>query len=387
MNRRIVLGVSADVSLVLMDGLPAFLAGKGFEVHVVSSPGERSDRLRNEASEVHVHAIPMPRRPAPGRDLVSLVAWIRLLRSVQPDTVMVGTPKAALLGIVAAWMTRVPDRIYLLRGLRLETTRGAQRAILTALERLVFTLSTRSLAVSASLAAEALRLHLVEKDHIGVLGRGSSNGVDLSRFETQVNADERARLRAALGLADVPTIGFVGRLTRDKGLSALAVAQAELDADGLAHQVLVVGPVDDLRTAQDDVVSAIYTGSVADTSLYYHLMDVLCLPTMREGFPNVVLEAAASGIPTVTTTATGAIDSVVDGETGLIVQSGDSSALAGALRRILSDDELRTRLGRQARAWVESDFDRHDVWALIEDYLARGSNVDRSAAMNEGGIE
>jgi len=326
---------------------------------------------------ISVHSVPMERDPSPLRDLVALLRWMEILRITKPDVVTAGTPKAALLAAVSGWILRVPDRIYLLRGLRLETASGMLYRVLTRLERLTFALSTRSIAVSESLRDEAVRLGLTHGRTVAVLGRGSSNGVDTSRFFPRADDDiEVLALRDRIGLASgLPTIGYVGRLTADKGLGLLDAALDLLAAKGFAVQLLVVGGVDGARLprpSRPSPVRTFSTGRVPDTSAYYALMDVLCLPTRREGFPNVVLEAGAAGVPTVTTNATGAIDSVVDGKTGLIVDKDDASQLAEALEALLTDSDRRRRLGQHARQWVVAEFERTTVWERMEAYLAGG---------------
>jgi len=365
---RILLGVTVDLSLSLMEGFPEYLRDRGWQVHVVSSPGPRLERLGHERG-ITVHAVSMERAPRPFADLRSLFRWIRVVRMVRPRVVSVGTPKAALLGAVAAWLTRVPVRVSLLRGLRLETSTGLQRFILTWMERLTSATATDVLAVSPSLRTRAIELELVPEKKIRVLGLGSSNGVDIRAMDSAAPLDEAHRVALTEG---VPVIGFVGRLAADKGLGTLADARAELVARGVDHQLLLVGGVDEDHdsAAMERLLNsgrpAVVVGQVPRAWPYFRLMDVLCLPTLREGFPNVVLEAAGSRVPTVTTDATGAIDSVVDGETGFLVPVGDASALADALATVVSDPSLARRLGSAARDRAERDFDRPLVWARTE---------------------
>ncbi|WP_285115793.1 glycosyltransferase family 4 protein [Leifsonia sp. fls2-241-R2A-40a] len=367
----IVLGVTVDLSLRLMTGFPAFLVSRGWDVHVVCSPGAGLDALASVAG-VTVHPLPMRRDPAPFADLRSLFAWIRLLRRLRPDVVSAGTPKAGLLGMLAARLTRVRSRVYLLRGLRLETAGGLGRRILAALERLSIGSSTVTVAVSRSLAARTAELRLGKPDRLVVLGDGSSNGVDLEAIERALPAGgEQAALRDSLGLDGRPVVGFVGRLTVDKGVAVLAEALRSLRAQAAELQLLVVGAIEaggDASILDVDGLTIARTGFVADPERYYALMDVLCLPTFREGFPNVVLEAAAAGVPTVTTDATGAVDSVVDEETGLIVPVRDAAALAAALSRMVSDAPLRSRLGDAARERARTRFARSTVWAAQEEF-------------------
>ncbi len=362
---RILIGVTADVSVGLLSGLPQTLAADGWDVHVVSSPGERLDAL-GEVPGVTVHPLPMAREIDLRRDVRGLREWMRVIRRIRPDVVFVGTPKAALLGITAARLLGVRTRVYHLRGLRLETATGTLRRILSAMERLTIRLSTRTLAVSPSLRERVLALGLAPASRVVVLGRGSSNGVDVGRFSPDTPPVDIDGLDP-----QVPVIGFVGRLNHDKGLEVLADACRLLDEEGVTHQLLVVGGVDGAElTAFARLRRApIVLGAVADTAGYYPLMRALCLPTLREGFPNVVLEASATGVAVVTTDATGAVDSVIPERTGLVVPAGDAAELAVALRRVLEDPDLAARLGAAGRDFVVEDFRRESVQSAVGAFL------------------
>jgi glycosyltransferase involved in cell wall biosynthesis len=266
------------------------------------------------------------------------------------------TPKAGLLGSLAAMLCRVPVRIYFLRGLKLETCAGIKHRILLATERIASACAHVVLCNSDSLRNRALDLGVASKTKLCVLGAGSSNGVDIRRFAPGSN-----NLRHRLGLPqDAPVVGFVGRLTRDKGLPELVEAfDAILAARPDAH-LLLVGWFDASEDAlDDDLRSRIrnhpqihLTGFVPDTAPYYRAMDVMVLPTWREGFPNVVLEAAASGIPVITTLATGSRDAVVPEVTGLLIPPGYPEAISESVLQLLRDPRRCRRMGRAARAWV-----------------------------------
>lgn len=376
-QRRILLGVTAEISLILLKGFPEYLRAHGWDVHVVSGAGPDSP-TEAAAQGVAFHSIPMRRQPSPLHDLRSLLAWMKLLRRVKPDVIFVGTPKAGLLGTLAGRLVRVPRRIYILRGLRLDTATGPRRALLSLMERITMSCAHEVIAVSPSLRRKAMDLNLVHSGKIRVLGDGSSNGVDLAAHDrAHFDQDQIRELRASLGLLpDIPVIGFVGRLTVDKGLIPLAEARKILDADGVDHQLLIVGGLDEgeevdaLHTLRSVGRPPIETGHVSSPAIYYHLMDALCLPTLREGFPNVVLEAAASGVPTVTTDATGAVDSVVDGVTGFIAETGNASSLSEALRRVLTATPVeRKHWGDSARKDARARFSREDVWRRTAEYL------------------
>src|SRR5690625_1555401 len=365
MTRTILLGVTADTSLILMRGLPEFLARNGWRVHVASGPGPNNEAAA-QSTAFSTHVISMARNPHPVRDLASLISWIRLLRRVRPDVVHVGTPKAGLLGTLAAFITRVPHRVYILRGLRYETSRGVQRRILRAMERVTMKLAHRVVAVSPSLRALAIDDNLTRAQKITVLGAGSSNGVDLERFRRKDhNATKRRNVRWPTR-PDTPVFGFIGRLHEDKGLDLLYEAARSLHNQGVSFRLLIVGPLESDVNYPDLFhqagIPAEFTGNVSDPLPYLELMDVLCLPTKREGFPNVVLEAAACAIPTIATQATGVVDAIIHQQTGLLTANRDPQEFATLMRSLATNIELRSTLGDQAYERVHQSFGRELVW-------------------------
>jgi glycosyltransferase involved in cell wall biosynthesis len=315
----------------------------------------------------------MDRKHASYRDLIALVRVCAALRRFRPDIVNAGTPKAGLLVMLAAWICRVPCRIYTLRGLYLETSSGWRRTILRMTERLTCALAHRVLCVSPSLRARALQLGIVTNDRASVLGAGSSNGVDLARFAltTQMRALGR-QVRKEAGIEDdAIVIGFVGRLARDKGLRELAEAWSHLRQEFRAAHLLVVGSFEDegLSAMVKTDPRVHLMGDVEEPAAHYAAMDVVVLPTYREGLPNVVLEAGAMERPVVATTVTGCIDAVHHGVTGTLVPPRDSTALAAAITTYLRDGELRRQHGSAGRARMERDFARERVWdALHAEY-------------------
>lgn len=362
-QKRIVLGVTDSVSLRLMRGFPERLADEGWDVHVVSG-----GILPPAPEGITFHSLPMRREPRPLADSLSLVAWVLLLIKLKPDVVSTGTPKAGLLGMLSAWLTRVPVRIYKLRGLRLESAAGVQRKLLTRMERLTMACATSIITVSPSLQDRTIELRLSNPEKLVTLGKGSSNGVDLTRFDPSADAYHASRRTLELP-QDQTVIGFVGRLRVDKGIPELLDATIELTKRGYQFVLLLVGGteeevcnqlVDDARASGANIIEIGFVEEPADV---FQAIDVLCLPTHREGFPNVVLEAGACATPAVTTTATGAIDSVVHEHTGLIAQVRDSQSLANELERLLVEPKLRALYGRNAREFVESNFRNKDVWA------------------------
>jgi glycosyltransferase involved in cell wall biosynthesis len=281
-----------------------------------------------------------------------------------------------LLGTMAALLSRVPRRVYMLRGLKCETATGAKRRLLFAAERLAAACAHVVLCNSASLRDQALALGVAPSHKLHLLGEGSSNGVDIARFSPAPD-DLRDKVRGKLGIPhDAKVVGFVGRLTNDKGLPDLVDAfEAILRAEPAAR-LLLVGWFD---AAEDALGGALRTrilrhpqidctGFVADAASYYRAMDVLVLPTWREGFPNVVLEAAASGIPVVTTLCTGARDSVIPEVTGYLVPPGYPEAIAEFVLKILRDPERQRQMGQAARRWILDHYLESRVLGLTAEY-------------------
>lgn len=382
--KSIVLCTTISSSLVAMQGFPEFLAGQGWNVSVVSSPGRRLSQLA-ASSALNVVELEMARNPSPVRDLAALFKWIRLMRQIAPDVVLAGTPKAGLLSLTAAWLTRVPNRLYILRGLRLETARGLLWTVLWVSEKFTMHISHKVIAVSPSLAKVTLKLGLTSPEKITVLGNGSSNGVDTSKFAllTQKHSSISVPERRFGGETNnpIPTIGFVGRINADKGFGVLINALRILKSRGMRFNLLIVGQADGsgakaLIKALSFLQGKVFiTGWVEDPAEYYLSIDILCLPSLREGFPNVVLEASAAGIPSVVSDATGVIDSVIDQVTGIITLAGDPASLANGIERLMIDPEMRKQMGEAARNRVTEEFDRMRIWKLTEDFLNSSSTL------------
>ncbi|HUV68546.1 MAG TPA: glycosyltransferase [Terracidiphilus sp.] len=367
----IVLGVTDPITSLVLRGRLRALREAGFRVALVSNPGQLLERTA--ASEgVEAIAIPMRRGIAPIADVVSLFRLWRLLRRLKPELVEFSTPKAGLLGTLAAKLCGVQRRIYMLRGLKLETTTGFKRRVLLAAERMAAACAQMVICNSESLRAEAIALGVAAEAKMLVLGAGSSNGVDMERFSPGTS---NVRGRYGLG-PDARVIGFVGRLTRDKGVPELIEAfDAILRVEPRAH-LLLVGWFDasedllgqDMRGRIEEHPQIHLTGFVEATAEYYRAMDVMVLPTWREGFPNVVLEAASTGIPVVTTLSTGSRDSVVPEVTGLLIPPGYPEAISEAVVKLLRDPERRMRMGRAARAWVLEHYVEERVLGLTAAY-------------------
>ncbi|MGD0787794.1 MAG: glycosyltransferase family 4 protein [Terracidiphilus sp.] len=388
---HIVVGITHPQTCLTLTGRLRALREAGFRVTLVSSPGELLERTAAREGVESV-AIPIQRKIAPLADLVSLARLWWLLLRLRPEMTEFSTPKAGLLGTLAAWLAGVPTRIYMLRGFKVEGTRGLKRRILLAAERVASACAQVVLCNSRSMRAEALALEVAPEAKLNLIGDGSSNGVDVERF-----SPGPSDLRDRLGLPrEAPVLGFVGRLTCDKGLPELMEAFETILKAQPAARLLLVGWFDvaedavcaDLRARIENHPRIHCTGFVADTAPYYRAMDVMVLPTWREGFPNAVLEAAATGIPVITTIATGSRDSVVPEVTGLLIPPGYPEAISEAVLKLLGDPARRQRMGQAARAWVVEHYANDRVLGLITAYYksllmtaAQGSKTSGARAL------
>ncbi|MFO0613638.1 MAG: glycosyltransferase family 4 protein [Polyangiaceae bacterium] len=369
--------VTADL---LLRGQLSFMRERGFDVTVVAAPGELLDKVAAREG-VEVVAIPMERSTELGGDLVAVARLTQLFRRIRPDIVNAGTTKGGLLGMMAARAASVPVRIYLLRGLRLETVTGPMRAILGVTERIASACAHDVACVSRSLLRLSTEGGWIPHKKALVIGEGSSNGVDTARFaRTEELRAEGARRAALFGIGpEDRVVGFVGRLVADKGVRELLDAFAIVRREVPRAKLLLVGSdlgdqaIDpELARAVRDAPGVVPTGHIADVAPFYARMDVLAFPSFREGFPNTLLEAASASLPVVAFRSTGIVDAVVEGETGTIVDQRDSEALGRGIVAYLGSPELSRAHGDAARARATRVFSRDAVWgAWLAHYRTR----------------
>jgi lipopolysaccharide/colanic/teichoic acid biosynthesis glycosyltransferase/glycosyltransferase involved in cell wall biosynthesis len=375
--RLLIVVTIGQTARVLMKGQLSFLASQGLDTTVVCGVDDHLEEVATSEG-VKVVGLSMSRSIRPLRDLWTLCRLWRVMRRIRPHIVNASTPKGGFLGMAAAVLARVPVRIYTVRGLRLTTTAGFRRWILAAAEWLASRFAHRVLCVSDSLADEYIAAGFASRSKVAVLGHGSSNGVDVRSFvSTASTAEWRRWFRQVHGISDqAPVIGFVGRLTRDKGVAELVQAFDHLQHRFPGIWLLLVGgfetddPVDEKTKAYIQRHPRILcTGFVKEASEHYHAMDLFMFPSYREGFPNAVLEAQAAGLPVVGFSATGTVDAIVDGETGRLVPVGNVDSLVQAATVYLTDPALRARHGEQGRRRVTTRFSRAAVWTLLmEEY-------------------
>ncbi len=346
------------------------LVGQNWQVTIICGGNKALLSGLDELQGVAVHHVPMCREIDAISDSLALVQLFLLLSRLRPALVIAGTPKAGLLGMVASRVARIPLRIYQLHGLRLETATGWRRRLFLLTERAACSCSHKVLCVSKSLSDKVVELGLCKPEKVAVLGFGSCTGISVADY-----APTAERLAAASGLKNrlkippgAPVVGYIGRLTKDKGIVELWDAFALIQRRLCDAYLLLIGPFEQgdpipehtrLQIDQDKHVRHI--DWTDDPASYLHLMDVLVLPTHREGLPGVLLEAAATETPIVATCATGVIDVIVNDETGLVSPIGDARSIAGNVVKILTNPALARELSGRALRKVETEFSRSVV--------------------------
>lgn len=365
--------MTSDVSLdVLLRGQLRHMRELGWAVTAVAADGGRLAAI-SEREGVSVRGIAMEREISPRKDVSALIRLVRHVRRLRPQVVNYGTPKAALLTSVAAWLCRVPRRVYVIRGLRYEGEGGRRRTVLLVAERLAAGLATDVLAVSESVA-RAYRRDVAPRRPVVVIGQGSSNGV---RPREVPSAAEVADLRSRYVEAGQTMVLFVGRHHPDKGFDDLVAALALPE---LGSAVLVsVGPVE--RELPGSARALAEEGRwhhvpwSDDAQVYMAAADLLVLPTRREGFSNVLVESQLMGTPVVAYDVTGTGDAVRAGATGLLTRQGDVPALAAAIGSLADDPSRRQQMGAAGRDWVIAEFSPGRVWSGL-DAVYRGESLD-----------
>jgi glycosyltransferase involved in cell wall biosynthesis len=347
------------------------IQNEGYEVFAISADGPDVQFVK--AAGIPHFAVPMTRRMTPIADLRCLWELVRIMRREQFDVVHTHTPKAGLLGQLAARIAGVPIVTNTLHGFYFhDDTKPLPRRFYIWMERVAAKCSDTILSQNREDMATAVAERIARPEQLKWLG----NGIDVARFDRRRLADSSLQdLRRDIGIdSDAPVIGFVGRLVEEKGiLDLLQAAKAVIEAIPNA-QFLIVGPYDEekpdaLRPEVAErygvATNCRFIGMRDDMPELYALMDVLVLPSYREGFPRAPMEASAMGVPSMVTDIRGCREAVDHGENGLLFPVGDSDALARALIELLGDEERRAQMGETGRRIAEDHFDEQKVFDRV----------------------
>ena len=366
---------------VLLKGQLRFMASNGFDVKGVSSEGEELREV-HENEGIAVEAITMSRKITPFQDLKSLWEMWNFLRKEKPQIVHTHTPKAGIIGMLAARLAGVPHRLHTVAGLPLMEATGTKRKILNIVEKLTYSSATRVYPNSKGLYDFILQNNFTQSNKLKIIANGSSNGIDTTFFSPdQVTELERVTLREKLNIQpDDFVFVFVGRIVSDKGINELIKAFSELQTvenKPAGIKLLLVGGLEnDLDPLNPETLAEINqnkdiisVGFQQDVRSFFAIADALVFPSYREGFPNVVMQAGAMGLPSIVSDINGCNEIIIEGENGLIIPSKNVEKLKEKMLTLAKDKNLYTKLKGNSRRMIENRYEQSVVWnALLEEY-------------------
>ncbi len=363
--------VSCSLS-TLLKGQLRFL-NNYYEVVGVAS-GKEDLKVVEEREGIRVIDVPMRREISVFSDVVSLFRLILLFCKERPYIVHANTPKASLLSMIAAWITRVPHRIYMVTGLRFETATGKFRCLLVWMEKIACWCATKVIPEGEGVKKTLLANRITRKP-LKVILNGNINGVDIDYFNRKAVLDDDVE---KLRVSDCYTFVFVGRLVRGKGIRELVHAFVKLYDQYKHIRLFVVGGLEQELDPLDEETFTLLqkheairaVGFQCDVRPYLAASDALVFPSYREGFPNVVLQAGAMGLPSIVTDINGCNEIIQDGINGKIIPSRDENALYEAMKWFYEHRDAEVKeMALRARPLIIERYEQHKVWAaLLEEY-------------------
>lgn len=368
--------------MVLLRGQLRYMNEHGFEVVGVSSAGWEAEVVEKEEG-IRVEVVEMSRQITPLRDLRALWQFYRLCKKEKPDVVHSHTPKAGIIAMLGAKMAGVPMRLHTVAGLPLMEATGNKRRLLDFVEKMTYRAATKVYPNSRGLEDFILKHKLTTKEKVKVLANGSSNGIDTAHFHPEsVSEEEKADLRKELKIeAGDFVFVFVGRLVGDKGINELVRAFTRLKTrTDRRVKLVLVGPeereLDPLEGEVDEMMhggeAIAVVGFRQDVRPYFGISDALVFPSYREGFPNVVMQAGAMGLPAIVSDINGCNEIIIPNTNGLIVPPKDEATLEEAMKKLAEDGELYRRLQQNARRLITERYEQGVVWEAVRgEYLGR----------------
>lgn len=371
--------VPETISTILR-GQPSFLKGE-FSVSIATSPGVDVEEI-SQYEGVPVHLLPMCRGISPLRDAYSLIIMVLLLLRLRPDAVHSYTPKAGLIAMLASRLCFVPVRIHTFTGLIFPTQMGLKQKLLIIIDRLICACASRVVPEGEGVKKDLVNFSITKKP-LELIGHGNIAGVDSECFSrlAQGVQEEAELLRESLSLPeDVFLFAFIGRLNKDKGISELAYAFSKMPNDS---HLLIVGGLDHTAPVSPEIAHLLNTntrvhllGFIRDIRPALYLSNVLVLPSYREGFPNVLLQAGAMQLPVIATDISGCNEVVTPPVNGWLVPPRDVLALQQAMQEALKTSwEMLNEMGNFSRKRIKSRFEQREHWLRMIDFYKRELRV------------
>lgn len=354
----------------LLEGQLRMLA-KYYEIVAVSSPGKELCMV-GKREGVRVVAVPMERHISLLKDFKALVRLCRVFIKEKPRMIHSITPKAGLLSMMAGMIARVPIRMHTFTGLVFPTSKGFMKKLLILTDKLTCACATHINPEGEGVRKDLISYRITKKP-LCVIANGNVNGVDVEYFKMT----EDVKIKSANYISSCFTYIFVGRVVRDKGINELVRAFCRLSAENKHVRLFILGtfeehldPVsEDVKVKMKNNSSIEYCGYQQDIRPFLAASNVLVLPSYREGFPNVVIQAGAMSLPCIVTDINGSNEIIIHKKNGIIIPSHDEEALYKSMKYAVEHQLEMKAMGENARPLVVERYERHMVWeALLEEY-------------------
>lgn len=331
-----------------------------------------------EREKIQAKKIPMKREISIFSDIKSLGLLFLFFLKEKPYIVHTNTPKASLLGMIAGFIAGVPHRIYTVTGLRFEGEKGLKRKLLITMEKITCLAATKVIPEGNGVK-QTIRKNKITKKQLNVIRNGNINGIDPDFFNPGViSQEDKAKLKEDLNIYTKDFVYvFVGRLVSNKGIGELVKAFTQINTDYQHVKLLLIGPFekeldpldDATMTAIEENRNIILTGFQSDIRPYLVISDVFVFPSYREGFPNVVMQAGAMGLPSVVTDINGCNEIITDQLNGFVIPPRDVDSLKEKMEVYLTDKSTLQKHQSEARNRIVSRFNQEDVWkGLLNEY-------------------
>jgi glycosyltransferase involved in cell wall biosynthesis len=350
-----------------------------FEVVAVSSP-EKELEIVGKRECVRTVAIPMERHISVFKDFLSLMRMIWLFMEEKPTIVHSMTPKAGLVSMIAAWITRVPVRMHTYTGLVFPTATGMTQKILILMDRILCFCATYINPEGEGVKRDLQRFHITKKP-LHIIANGNVRGIDLEYYCRTEDVMAKA---ADIRDEKMFTFCFVGRVVGDKGINELVAAFDRLSKQSPNLRLILVGPMeaelDPLSPSTIDIIKnnsqIIFSGAQTDVRPFMAASDALVFPSYREGFPNVVLETGAMGLPSIVTNINGCNEIIIEGKNGVIIPPRDENALYDAMKHFVEHPDAVKGMAVNAREMIASRYEQKMIWqALLAEYQKQLQSV------------
>lgn len=362
----------------LIKGQMRFMRENGFDVTMISAEGNDIESIKLNEGCGHL-IFPLTRKITPLQDFIALIKLFIFLKKEKPFIIHTHTPKAGIIGMLAGFLAGVPNRLHTVAGLPLLEAKGVKRKILDFVEELTYKCSTKVYPNSFELKKIILENKFIKKNKLKVIAKGSSNGIDTSYFNPNLFSKQRKEIlkkKLKIKKSDFVFV-FVGRIVGDKGINELVKAFIQIALNNKNFKLLLVGHFEsELDPLDRNTLSTIesedqilFVGFQKDVRLYLSISDVLTFPSYREGFPNVVMQAGAMGLPAIVTDINGCNEIIEDEHNGLIIPSKDINSLKNAMLNVFENKTLYKNCTENARKVICSKYEQKLYWdALLHEY-------------------